>query len=155
MWRYQYSHGEGMGIREGIGSLKERASAPRTSPIPGLTDGICIIEDTSFRLYRESNPALKNTTWISVAGTIDELKAVALDLDEHGNKHSGELARKIYAAVPRFEEGENVRNTNLRFNPATYMCRNGNAASTASNAGTTSVIKQLHTPTKAAHEESE
>ena len=118
-------------------------------------DGVCILEDTTFRLYRESNPALKNTTWISVAGTIDELKTVASDLDEHSNKHSSELARKIYAAIPRFEEGENVRNTNLHISPATYMCRNGNAASIASNAEITSVIKRQHTLTKAAPEESE
>lgn len=66
-------------------------------------------DDTYFRLYRESNPALKNITWISIAGTIDELKAVATDLQEHGNKHSTEMAKKIYAAIPRFEEGENKR----------------------------------------------
>jgi len=69
---------------------------------------VFLLDDTYFRLYRESNPALKNITWISVAGTIDELKAVAADLQSHGNKHSSEMAKKIYAAIPRFEEGENV-----------------------------------------------
>ena len=65
-------------------------------------------------MYRESNPALKNITWISVAGSIDELKGVAVDLEEHGNKHSTEMAKKIYAAIPRFEEGENVGQFGLR-----------------------------------------
>ncbi|KAF8463603.1 hypothetical protein BDZ91DRAFT_660996 [Kalaharituber pfeilii] len=66
-------------------------------------------DDTPFRLYRESNPLLKNVNWISIAGAIDELKAVAADLEEHGNKHSTELAKKIHSAIPRFEEGENKR----------------------------------------------
>ena len=34
-------------------------------------------DDTSFRLYREGNRVLKNIGWRSVAGTIDEIRAVA------------------------------------------------------------------------------
>src|SRR3954452_15786318 len=38
-------------------------------------------DDTHFRLYRESTPAgIKNRTWWSVAGDIDELKSVAAGL---------------------------------------------------------------------------
>lgn len=64
-------------------------------------------EDTPFRLYRESNPALKTVSWINVAGTIDEVRAVAQELeDEDGSKHALALKEKILSAVPRFEDGE-------------------------------------------------
>lgn len=64
-------------------------------------------EDTPFRLYRESNPALKTVSWINVAGTIDEVRAVAQELeDEDGSKHALALKEKILSAIPRFEEGE-------------------------------------------------
>ncbi|KAI5806527.1 hypothetical protein DFH27DRAFT_480189, partial [Peziza echinospora] len=66
-------------------------------------------DDTPFRLFRESNPALKNITWISVAGNIEEIKNVAADLEQHGNKYSTEMAKKIYQAIPRFEDGEHKR----------------------------------------------
>lgn len=66
-------------------------------------------DDTNFRLYRESNPALKHNTWRSVAGTIDELKAVAERLNEDGAQASRRLAEMIMRAVPRFEATEEVR----------------------------------------------
>ena len=65
-------------------------------------------DDTHFRLYRESNPALKNNTWRSVAGTIDEVKEVAQRLDEENNQASRRLRDRINAAIPRFEASEEV-----------------------------------------------
>lgn len=70
----------------------------------------CHADDTPFRLYRESNPALKTVSWISIAGTIDEIRTVAAELeDEDGSKHALALKEKIVAAIPRFEDGETVR----------------------------------------------
>lgn len=67
-------------------------------------------DDTSFRLYREGNRALKNIPWRSVAGTIDEVKAVAETLEnKHHSQASRRLASRIHAAVPRFEATEEVR----------------------------------------------
>ena len=65
-------------------------------------------DDTHFRLYRESNPALKHNTWRSVAGTIDELKGVANRLGEDGTQASRRLRDRIMLAVPRFEASEEV-----------------------------------------------
>lgn len=65
-------------------------------------------DDTNFRLYRESNPALKHNTWRSVAGTIDELKVVAERLEEENTQASRRLHDRIVAAVPRFEASEDV-----------------------------------------------
>ncbi|KAL8855149.1 MAG: hypothetical protein Q9221_000055 [Calogaya cf. arnoldii] len=67
------------------------------------------LDDTNFRLYRESNPALKNVTWRSVAGSIDELKQVATKLDDEGSQVARKLRDSILAAVPRFEAGEDKR----------------------------------------------
>ena len=65
-------------------------------------------DDTHFRLYRESNPALKTVTWRSVAGDIDEVKAVAARLQEEGSQAGKRLRDRIIAAVPRFEASEDV-----------------------------------------------
>ncbi|KAL1968995.1 hypothetical protein VTN77DRAFT_829 [Rasamsonia byssochlamydoides] len=66
-------------------------------------------DDTHFRLYRESNPALKNNTWFSVAGNIPELKAVAERLEKEKSVHSKRLSEKIKMAIPRFEGSEEKR----------------------------------------------
>ncbi|KAL9624990.1 MAG: hypothetical protein Q9160_000719 [Pyrenula sp. 1 TL-2023] len=67
-------------------------------------------DDTHFRLYREnSGITAKTNTWFSVAGTIDEAKAVADRLDEENTPHARNLRDKIRAAVPRFEAGEDKR----------------------------------------------
>ncbi|EPS34396.1 hypothetical protein PDE_09360 [Penicillium oxalicum 114-2] len=66
-------------------------------------------DDTHFRLYRESNPALKNVTWWSVAGDIPEMLAVADRLLEEKNIHSKKLSERIQAAIPRFEASEEKR----------------------------------------------
>jgi hypothetical protein len=65
-------------------------------------------DDTDFRLYRESNPALKNITWRSVAGSIDELKAIAQKLDDDGSQAARRLSVSIMSAIPRFEATEEV-----------------------------------------------
>ncbi|KAL1876618.1 hypothetical protein Plec18167_005025 [Paecilomyces lecythidis] len=67
------------------------------------------LDDTHFRLYRESNPALKTNTWWSIAGTIDELKAVADKLEKDRSQHSKRLSEKIRLAIPRFEGSEEKR----------------------------------------------
>jgi hypothetical protein len=68
------------------------------------------LDDTAFRVYRESNPAGFNRTWWSVAGTIDELKSL---MERLANKDGGPkaklLSKKIEAAIPRFEATEDVR----------------------------------------------
>ncbi|KAL8683733.1 MAG: hypothetical protein Q9186_000367 [Xanthomendoza sp. 1 TL-2023] len=67
------------------------------------------LDDTNFRLYRESNPALKTVTWRSVAGSIDDLRQVAAKLDEDGSQAARKLRDSIQAAIPRFEAGEDKR----------------------------------------------
>lgn len=66
-------------------------------------------DDTPFRLYRESNPALKTHTWWSVAGTIDELRVVAEKLKEDGTQAARRLADRILVSIPRFEATEEKR----------------------------------------------
>ena len=65
-------------------------------------------DDTHFRLYRESNPLLKNNTWRALAGSIDELKIVADYLEEEGSQASRRLKERIGLAIPRFEASEEV-----------------------------------------------
>ncbi|GAM34888.1 hypothetical protein TCE0_015f02767 [Talaromyces pinophilus] len=66
-------------------------------------------DDTHFRLYRESNPALKTNTWWSVAGTIDEIREVGEKLAQEKSQHSKKLSERIMHAIPRFEDGEEKR----------------------------------------------
>lgn len=65
-------------------------------------------DDTAFRLYRESNPALKTNVWISVGGSIEELKAQAQKLGAESTQASRRLGERIIAAIPRFESTEEV-----------------------------------------------
>ncbi|KAL8939642.1 MAG: hypothetical protein Q9216_003250 [Gyalolechia sp. 2 TL-2023] len=67
------------------------------------------LDDTPFRLYRESNPVLKHVAWRSVAGSIEELNSVAKKLEEDGSQASRRLRDSIQAAIPRFEAGEDKR----------------------------------------------
>jgi hypothetical protein len=66
-------------------------------------------DDTPFRLYRETATEPDKREWINVAGTIDELRAIAHELSEDGTKLALALKSKIEAAIPRFEEGEKKR----------------------------------------------
>jgi hypothetical protein len=65
-------------------------------------------DDTSFRLYRETNPALKNNVWISVGGSIDEMKVQAAKLAEEGTQAARRLSERILQSIPRFEATEEV-----------------------------------------------
>ncbi|KAI2466995.1 hypothetical protein F4781DRAFT_331453 [Annulohypoxylon bovei var. microspora] len=68
------------------------------------------LDDTHFRVYRESNPQGFNRTWWSVAGSIDELKVLAERLQKSdGGPKAKKLAHKMLAAVPRFEATEEKR----------------------------------------------
>ncbi|KAK0645933.1 hypothetical protein B0T16DRAFT_412238 [Cercophora newfieldiana] len=67
-------------------------------------------DDTAFRVYRESNPAGTQRTWWSIAGTIDELKALGEKLETHYNGPKAKaLAKRITASIPRFEATEEKR----------------------------------------------
>ena len=69
------------------------------------------LDDTAFRVYRESNPqGFIHRTWWSVAGNIEELGALADKLQTaDGGPKARKLAQKILAAVPRFEATEEKR----------------------------------------------
>lgn len=68
------------------------------------------LDDTAFRVYRESNPAGLKRTWWSVAGDIEELQQLAekLGAADNGQRARG-LSAKMTAAIPRFEATEEVR----------------------------------------------
>jgi hypothetical protein len=67
-------------------------------------------DDTSFRVYRESNPAGLQRTWWSVAGSIDELKALADKLEnKDGGPKAKAFAKKIMNSIPLFEATEEKR----------------------------------------------
>ncbi|KAK4215372.1 hypothetical protein QBC37DRAFT_458909 [Rhypophila decipiens] len=67
-------------------------------------------DDTAFRVYRESNPAGVQRTWWSVAGTIDELKALSEKLEKNdGGPKARALAKRMMASIPRFEATEEKR----------------------------------------------
>lgn len=67
-------------------------------------------DDTAFRVYRESNPAGLQRTWWSVAGSIDELKALAEKLEStDGGPKAKALAKRITNSIPRFEATEDKR----------------------------------------------
>lgn len=77
-------------------------------------------DDTAFRVYRESNPAGTNRTWWSVAGTIEELKALVEKLEtKDGGPKAMKLAQKMELAIPRFEAGEEVS----LFAPESHLSR--------------------------------
>ena len=67
------------------------------------------LDDTHFRVYRESNYMGLKRTWWSVASDIDELKGLAEKLNkEDGGQKARLLSSKITAAIPRFEATEDV-----------------------------------------------
>jgi hypothetical protein len=68
------------------------------------------LDDTAFRVYRESNPAGFTRTWWSVAGSIDELKVLTARLETHdAGPKARKVAQKLNAEIPRFEATEEVR----------------------------------------------
>lgn len=68
-------------------------------------------DNCSFRVYRESNPAaLYNRQWISVAGSIDEVKALAEKLaTADGGPNARKLSSSITKNIVNFEEKEEKR----------------------------------------------
>ncbi|KAF2653727.1 hypothetical protein K491DRAFT_602307 [Lophiostoma macrostomum CBS 122681] len=67
-------------------------------------------DNTPFRVYRESNPKLKTVTWWNVAGSIDDIRALAQKLDdEDGTREAKQLSEKMRNALPRFEATEEKR----------------------------------------------
>ncbi|TAQ90419.1 hypothetical protein B7494_g1240 [Chlorociboria aeruginascens] len=68
------------------------------------------LDDTHFRVYRESNHTGVKRSWWSVAGDIDELKQLAEKLaKEDGGQKARTLSSKMLNAVPRFEATEEKR----------------------------------------------
>ncbi|KAH8683304.1 hypothetical protein BGZ60DRAFT_399866 [Tricladium varicosporioides] len=68
------------------------------------------LDDTHFRVYRESNHTSAKRTWWSVAGDIEELKQLGEKLtNEDGGQKARLLSGKIKAAIPRFEATEEKR----------------------------------------------
>jgi hypothetical protein len=67
------------------------------------------LDDTHFRVYRESNYTGIKRTWWNVAGDLEELKMLAdkLIIDDGGQK-ARLLSGKMVAAIPRFEATEEV-----------------------------------------------
>ncbi|KAF2095253.1 hypothetical protein NA57DRAFT_44903, partial [Rhizodiscina lignyota] len=67
-------------------------------------------DDTSFRVYRESNPKKKEINkFINVAGSIDELHVLTQQLNEDGAQAARRLSDRITVAIPRFEATEEKR----------------------------------------------
>jgi len=67
-------------------------------------------DDTSFRVYRESNPAGINRTWWSVSGSIDDLRALIEKLEtQDGGPKAKTFAKRIANSIPRFEATEEKR----------------------------------------------
>ncbi|KAF2219731.1 hypothetical protein BDZ85DRAFT_242935 [Elsinoe ampelina] len=67
-------------------------------------------DDTSFRLYRETPKAAEESKWWSMAGTIDEIKAIADRLEQKDTTQAARrLSSKIMSAIPRFEATEEKR----------------------------------------------
>jgi hypothetical protein len=72
------------------------------------------LDDTHFRVYRESNHLNTKRTWFSVAGDIDELKALADKLStQDGGQKARLLSGKMISAIPRFEATEEVDSAHL------------------------------------------
>lgn len=72
------------------------------------------LDDTNFRIYRESSHTGIKRTWWSVAGDIEELKALAEKLvKEDGGQKARTLSDKMIQAIPRFEATEEVRSLGL------------------------------------------
>ena len=70
-------------------------------------------QDTSFRVYRESNPAQKKKTWWSVAGDLDELRSLVEKLESDESQYSRQLGARFKSSIPRFLVGDEVSASRL------------------------------------------
>jgi hypothetical protein len=67
------------------------------------------LDDTHFRVYRESNYMGLKRTWWSVAGDIEELRVLAEKLaNEDGGQKARLLSGRMLQAMSRFEATEEV-----------------------------------------------
>ena len=67
------------------------------------------LDDTGFRVYREGSRYTRNAHWYSVAGDIDEVKALVTKLEDVDRSQAARrLAGKMTAAIPMFEATEEV-----------------------------------------------
>jgi len=68
------------------------------------------LDDTHFRVFRESNHLGIKRLWQNKAGSIEELKALAEKLElEDGGQKARLLSSKMLNAIPRFEATEEKR----------------------------------------------
>ncbi|KAI9837492.1 MAG: hypothetical protein M1819_007140 [Sarea resinae] len=67
------------------------------------------LDDTYFRLYRESSTTAAENTWRSIAGSIEDLKVIAAKLSAEKGQAARRLSDRISAAIPRFESTEEKR----------------------------------------------
>jgi len=68
------------------------------------------LDDSYFRIYRENDgKTAKTNTWFSVAGSIQDVAALADKFAEEHTQNSKLNGDKLRAAIPRFEAGEEKR----------------------------------------------
>lgn len=71
-------------------------------------------DDTSFRLYRETNyKRQEGNKWISIVGSIDELRGLTQTLKGYKTQAAERLSDRTIAALPRFEATEEVSKHNV------------------------------------------
>jgi hypothetical protein len=68
------------------------------------------LEDSYFRVYRENDgKTAKSNQWFNVAGTIDEVNALADKFASEATTNAKIHCDKLRSAIPRFEAGEEKR----------------------------------------------
>ena len=79
-------------------------------------------DDTTFRVYRGANMHKKTATWWSVAGDIDEVKALSKKLEEVDRSQAARrLAGRMNNAIPRFEGSEEVSDRAVSWTGSDHM----------------------------------
>jgi hypothetical protein len=113
-------------------------------------------DDTYFRVYRENHRYTRNAQWYNMAGSIDEIRALAEKLEkEDGSQAARTLSARMTQAIARFEGGEEVR-TNRKApifpnNEANILSRNAVGASIVKLVEHSSLVPSLDSQcTKAA-----
>ena len=67
-------------------------------------------DDSFFRIFRENDgKTTKSNAWFSVAGSIEDVNALADKFTEEGTSNAKVNAEKLRGAIPRFEAGEEKR----------------------------------------------
>lgn len=66
-------------------------------------------DDSFFRIYRENDgKTAKTNAWFSVAGSIQDVNALADKFSEEHTSNAKVISDKLKSAIPRFEAGEEV-----------------------------------------------